>query len=96
MTTYKVMYNESCFGACSMPLTVSWSPISRATRYEIHYTNNGSQYTAKNVDTTYSTGSTAYTISGPYSGDKICVKVRAANTYGPSAWAQTWCNTVPY
>ncbi|MGW1023897.1 protein kinase domain-containing protein [Streptomyces sp. NPDC002577] len=96
MTSYKVVYNNSCFGACSMPLTVSWSSISRATRYDIHYTNEGSQYTKKNVDTIYSTGNTSYTITGPYSGDKICVTVRAANKYGASAWAQTWCDTVPY
>jgi hypothetical protein len=75
---------------------VSWSPVSRATRYDVHYTNKGSQFTAKNVDTVHSTGGTSYVINGPYSGDKICVTVRAANSHGASAWAQTWCDTVPY
>lgn len=96
MKGYKVMYNNSCVGACSMPLTVSWSTVSGATSYDVHYTNKGSNFTKKNVDTVYSTGGTSYTINGPFSGDEICVAVRAANKYGPSAWAETWCGTVPY
>ncbi|GAA3485851.1 serine/threonine-protein kinase [Streptomyces yanii] len=96
MTSYKAAYTNSCVGACDMPIKVSWSAISRATRYDIHYTNKGSNFTEKNVDTTYSTSSTSYTIKGPYSGDEICVTVRAANTYGASAWAETLCDTVPY
>ncbi|WP_406492385.1 protein kinase [Streptomyces sp. NBC_00846] len=96
MKSYKAAYANSCVGACDMPIKVSWPAISRATRYDIHYTNTGSNFTKKNVDTTYSTGSTSYTISGPYSGDKICVTVRAANKYGASAWAETLCDTVPY
>jgi serine/threonine protein kinase len=96
MTSYKAVYTNSCVGACDMPIKVSWSAISRATRYDIHYTNTGSNFTKKNVDTTYSTGSTSYTIKGPYSGDEICVTVRAANKYGASAWAETLCDTVPY
>lgn len=96
MTGYNVAYNNSCVGACNMPLTVSWSAVSRATRYDIHYTNKGSNFTTKNVDTILSTGGTNYVINGPYSGDEICVAVRAANQYGASAWAETWCGTVPY
>ncbi|MFE7323992.1 serine/threonine-protein kinase [Streptomyces sp. NPDC057565] len=96
MTSYKAAYTNSCVGACDMPIKVSWSAISRATRYDIHYTNKGSNFTEKNVDTTYSTSSTSYTIKGPYSGDEICVTVRAANKYGASAWAETLCDTVPY
>ncbi|WKX70709.1 fibronectin type III domain-containing protein [Streptomyces sp. XD-27] len=96
MKGYKLEYTNSCVGACDMPIKVSWSAISRATRYDIHYTNKGSNFTEKNVDTVYSTGSTSYTIKGPFSGDEICVTVRAANTYGASAWAETWCDTVPY
>ncbi|MFE4255459.1 protein kinase [Streptomyces sp. NPDC056910] len=96
LKSYSVKYTNSCVGACSMPVLVSWSAISRATRYDIHYTNKGSQYTEKNVDTIHSTGNTSYTITGPYSGDEICVSVRAANKYGASAWAETWCTTVPY
>ncbi|WP_406379687.1 protein kinase domain-containing protein [Streptomyces sp. NBC_01618] len=96
MKSYKAAYTNSCVGACDMPIKVSWPAISRATRYDIHYTNTGSNFTKKNVDTTYSTGSTSYTIKGPYSGDKICVTVRAANKYGASAWAETLCDTVPY
>ncbi|MCX4531520.1 protein kinase [Streptomyces sp. NBC_00841] len=96
MTSYKAVYTNSCVGACDMPIKVSWSAISRATRYDIHYTNTGSNFTKKNVDATYSTGSTSYTIKGPYSGDEICVTVRAANKYGASAWAETLCDTVPY
>ncbi|MFC9530690.1 MULTISPECIES: protein kinase domain-containing protein [unclassified Streptomyces] len=96
LKSYSVKYTNSCVGACSMPVLVSWSAISRATRYDIHYTNKGSQYTDKNVDTIHSTGNTSYTITGPYSGDEICVSVRAANKYGASAWAETWCTTVPY
>ncbi|MDJ0345660.1 serine/threonine-protein kinase [Streptomyces sp. H10-C2] len=96
MTGYNVAYNNSCVGACNMPLTVTWSAVSRATRYDIHYTNKGSNFTTKNVDTILSTGGTKYVINGPYSGDEICVAVRAANKYGASAWAQTWCGTVPY
>ncbi|MFI6084958.1 hypothetical protein ACIBBB_28985 [Streptomyces sp. NPDC051217] len=79
-----------------MPIKVSWSAISRATRYDIRYTNKGSDFTEKNVDTTYSTSGTSYTIKGPYSGDEICVTVRAANSYGASAWAETLCESVPY
>ncbi|MFE7712773.1 protein kinase [Streptomyces sp. NPDC057486] len=96
MTSYKAAYTNSCVGACDMPIKVSWSAISRATRYDIHYTNKGSNFTKKNVDTTYSTSGTSYTIKGPYSGDEICVTVRAANEYGASAWAETLCDTVPY
>ncbi|WP_406175502.1 protein kinase domain-containing protein [Streptomyces sp. NBC_00996] len=96
MKSYRVEYTNSCVGACSMPVKVSWSAVSRATRYDIHYTNKGSNFTEKNVDTVYSTGNTSYTIQGPYSGDEICVAVRAANKYGASAWAETWCGTVPY
>ncbi|MEV6701703.1 protein kinase [Streptomyces sp. NPDC051453] len=96
LKSYSVKYTNSCVGACSMPVLVSWSAIPRATRYDIHYTNKGSQYTEKNVDTIHSTGNTSYTITGPYSGDEICLSVRAANKYGASAWAETWCTTVPY
>ncbi|MGW6355110.1 protein kinase domain-containing protein [Streptomyces sp. NPDC055092] len=96
LKSYSAKYTNSCVGACSMPILVSWSAIPRATRYDIHYTNKGSQYTEKNVDTIHSTGSTSYTITGPYSGDEICLSVRAANKYGASAWAETWCATVPY
>ncbi|MFJ2702100.1 protein kinase [Streptomyces sp. NPDC087428] len=95
MKGYKLLYTNSCIGACDMPLNVSWSPVSRATRYDVHYTNKGSTFTKKNVDTIYSTGGTNYTIKGPYSDDEICVSVRAANKYGASAWAETWCGTVP-
>ncbi|MFE5199104.1 protein kinase [Streptomyces sp. NPDC056601] len=96
LKSYSVKYTNSCVGACSMPVLVSWSAIPRATRDDIHYTNEGSQYTEKNVDTIHSTSNTSYTITGPYSGDEICLSVRAANKYGASAWAETWCTTVPY
>ncbi|MCT9093386.1 protein kinase [Streptomyces sp. ASQP_92] len=96
LKAYKVEYTNGCVGACSMPLAVSWSAISGATRYDVHYTNKGSNFTKKSVDTIYSTGGTSYTINGPFSGDEICVSVRAANKYGASAWAETWCGTVPY
>ncbi|WP_327352600.1 protein kinase domain-containing protein [Streptomyces sp. NBC_01304] len=96
LTAYKLEYTNSCVGACDMPIKVSWSAISRATRYDIHYTNKGSQFTKKNVDTIYPTGNTSYVIKGPFSGDEICVTVRAANKYGASDWAETWCDTVPY
>ncbi|MFJ4897184.1 protein kinase [Streptomyces sp. NPDC088727] len=93
---YNIAYTNSCVGSCDMPIKVSWSSVSRASRYDIHYTNKGSNYTKKNVDTVYSTGSTSYTIKGPYSGDQICLTVRAANKYGASAWAETWCGMVDY
>ncbi|MFG3282283.1 protein kinase [Streptomyces sp. NPDC048111] len=96
MKAYKLEYTHGCVGACSMPIAVSWPAVSGATRYDIHYTNKGSNFTKKSVDTIYSTGGSGYTIDGPYSGDEICVAVRAANAYGPSAWAETWCGTVPY
>ncbi|MFD3482261.1 protein kinase [Streptomyces sp. NPDC058665] len=96
MTSYRVDYTNSCVGACDMPIKVSWSAIPRATRYDVHYTNKGSDFTEKSVDTTYSTGGTSYTIKGPYSGDEICVTVRAANEHGASAWAETFCETVAY
>lgn len=96
LTSYRAVYTNSCVGACDMPIKVSWSAIPRATRYDVHYTNKGSNFTEKNVDTTYSTGSTSYTIKGPYSGDEICMTVRAANKHGASAWAETFCDTVPY
>ncbi|MGW3952429.1 protein kinase domain-containing protein [Streptomyces sp. NPDC004752] len=96
LKSYRLDYTNACFGACNMPIKASWTAVSRATRYDIHYTNKGSNYTAKNVDTVYSTSNTSYTINGPYSGDKICITVRAANKHGASAWAKTWCDTVPY
>ncbi|MDR3082548.1 MAG: protein kinase [Streptomyces sp.] len=96
LKSYNLGYTHSCFGACDMPIKASWTAVSRATRYDIRYTNKGSDYTAKNVNTVYSTSNTSYMITGPYSGDKICISVRAANKYGTSAWAETWCNTVPY
>ncbi|MFE1953008.1 protein kinase [Streptomyces sp. NPDC059524] len=96
MTSYRLDYTNSCVGACSMPIKASWPAVSRATRYEINYVNKGSQFTEKNVNTTYSTSGTSYTITGPFSGDEICIKIRAANSYGPSAWAKTTCATVPY
>jgi hypothetical protein len=96
LKSYRLDYTNSCVGACDMPIKVSWTAVSRATRYDIHYTNKGSSFTAKNVDTVYSTGNTSYTITGPYSGDQICITVRAANKYGASAWAETWCDEVPY
>ncbi|WP_028805762.1 serine/threonine protein kinase [Streptomyces sp. 142MFCol3.1] len=96
LESYKLEYTHSCFGACDMPIKASWTAVSRATHYDIHYTNKGSNYTAKNVDTVYSTSNTSYTINGPYSGDEICITVRAANKLGASAWAKTWCDTVPY
>ena len=91
MTGFNALYNESCFGACSMPLTVSWSAESGATGYDIHYTDSNG-----NVNTVYSTGGTSYVIDGPYSGDDICVSVRAANAYGASAWTPSYCGTTPY
>ncbi|MFJ9680677.1 hypothetical protein ACIRP2_21885 [Streptomyces sp. NPDC101194] len=96
LKSYKAEYTNSCVGACDMPIKVSWSAISGATRYDIRYTNTSSNFTKKNVDTTYSTGSTSYTIKGPYSGDEICGRVRAANKHSASAWAETLCDTVPY
>ncbi|MFI1092328.1 protein kinase [Streptomyces sp. NPDC020917] len=96
MKSYKIEYPNYCVGACTMPVRLSWSAVSRATRYDIHYTNKGSNYTKKSIDTVYSTSNTSYTIQDPYSGDEICVAVRAANKYGASAWAQTWCGSVPY
>ncbi|MGW2817466.1 serine/threonine protein kinase [Streptomyces sp. NPDC001415] len=96
MKAYKLEYTNSCVGACSMPIAVTWPAVSGATRYDIHYTNKGSNFTKKSVDTVYSTGSLNYTITGPFSGDEICVTMRAANKYGASAWAETWCGTVPY
>ncbi|MFD4143118.1 protein kinase [Streptomyces sp. NPDC058572] len=96
LKSYRLDYTNSCVGACNMPIKASWTAVSRATRYDIHYTNKGSNFTAKNVDTVYSTSNTSYTINGPFSGDEICITVRAANKYGASAWAETWCDTVPY
>ncbi|MFE9533185.1 serine/threonine protein kinase [Streptomyces sp. NPDC006691] len=96
MKAYQLKYTNSCVGACSMPIAVSWSTVSGATRYDIHYTNKGSNFTKKSVDTIYSAQGTNYTINGPFSGDEICISMRAANKYGPSAWAETWCGTVPY
>ncbi|MFE6160577.1 protein kinase [Streptomyces sp. NPDC056486] len=96
MKSYKAVYTNSCVGACDMPIKMSWPAVSRATKYDVHYTNKGSNFTEKNVDTIYSTGNTSYTIKGPYSGDEICVTVRAANKHGASAWAETYCDTVPY
>jgi eukaryotic-like serine/threonine-protein kinase len=96
MKAYNVLYAGFCFGACSLPLRVSWFPVSQATRYDIRYTNQGSRSAKKNVNSVYSTGNNSYTITGPFSGDRICVAVRAANKYGASAWAQTWCGVVPY
>lgn len=96
LTSYQLDYVNSCVGACDMPIKVSWTAVSRATRYDIHYTNKGSNFTAKDVDTVYSTGSTSYTINGPFSGDQVCITVRAANKYGASAWAETWCDEVAY
>ena len=96
LKSYKLEYTNSCVGACNMPIKASWTAVSRATRYDIHYTNKGSNFTAKNVDTVYSTSNTSYTINGPYSGDEICITLRAANKYGASAWSETWCSTVPY
>ncbi|MDH6142199.1 serine/threonine protein kinase [Kitasatospora sp. GP30] len=91
MTQFSYKFNEFCAGACSMPLTVSWTALSGATRYDIHYDNQ----TAK-VDTIYSATGTSYVINGPYSGDHICLTMRAANQYGASAWTQTGCFDVPY
>ncbi|MFE9369659.1 serine/threonine protein kinase [Streptomyces sp. NPDC006711] len=96
LKAYQLKYNNSCVGACSMPFTASWTPLSEATRYDIHFTNKGSNFTKKNVDTIYSTGGSSYVVNGPFSGDEICVTVRAANKFGASAWAETWCGTVPY
>lgn len=96
MKSYRADYTNSCVGACDMPIKVSWPAVPRATGYDVKYTNSGSNFTEKNVDTTYSTAGTSYTIKGPYSGDEVCVTVRATNKYGPSAWAETLCETVPY
>ncbi|MEV0096969.1 serine/threonine-protein kinase [Streptomyces sp. NPDC050738] len=96
MTSYTLVYTNSCVGACTMPIKGSWPAVSRATRYDIHFTNKGSNFTKKNIDTIYSTSNTSYTIPDPYSGDEICWTVRAANKYGASAWAKTTCDTVPY
>lgn len=38
----------------------------------------------------------ATSINGLFSGDEVCITVRAANKYGASAWAETWCDTVAY
>lgn len=96
MKSYKAEYTNSCVGACEMPIRMSWSALPRATSYDVKYTNSGSDFTEKNVDTTYSTSGTSYTIKGPFSGDEVCVTVRAANKYGASDWAETLCQTVPY
>ncbi|WP_405779503.1 hypothetical protein OG512_04840 [Streptomyces sp. NBC_01378] len=77
-------------GPCELAGDLPSDPL----RHPLH--KPGSQYTEKNVDTIHSTGNTNYTITGPYSGDEICLSVRAANKYGASAWAETWCTTVPY
>ncbi|MFC8263313.1 serine/threonine-protein kinase [Streptomyces sp. NPDC057291] len=96
MKGFKVEYTNDCEGPCSRPIKLSWSAVNRATSYDIHYTNKGSTLMDKNIDTNYSTGGTSFPIGGTYSRDEICFSVRAANRYGASAWAETWCGTVPY
>ncbi|MFF2147717.1 serine/threonine-protein kinase [Kitasatospora sp. NPDC058190] len=91
MTQFNYKFNEYCVGACSMPLTLSWTGLSGATRYDIRYDNQTSK-----VDAMYSATGTSYVINGPYSGDHICLTMRAANQYGASAWTQTGCFDTPY
>ncbi|WP_441250527.1 serine/threonine-protein kinase [Kitasatospora sp. McL0602] len=91
MTSFNARFNNSCIGSCYMPLTLFWSAEPDATRYDIQYTNQ-----TTHVSAVYSTANTTYTINGPISGDRICVALRAANQYGPSAWTETYCVDTPY
>ncbi|AUG79422.1 serine/threonine protein kinase [Kitasatospora sp. MMS16-BH015] len=89
---YKATFDHGCFGACDMPFTMTWNAQSDATRYEIQYDNQTS-----GVKKVLSTSGTSYDVQGPYSGDHVCIALRAANQYGTSAWTTpTTCFDTPY
>ena len=91
MPGYKATFDHGCFGACDMPFTVTWNAQSGATRYDIRYDNQTSK-----VNTVYSTAGTSYQVTGPFSGDHVCIALRAANQYGASPWTQSYCFDTPY
>ncbi|WP_329118214.1 serine/threonine protein kinase [Streptomyces sp. NBC_01465] len=96
LKSYGFQYVHGCMGSCDMPIQATWTSVARATRYDIHYTNKGSQFTKKSVNTTYSSSGNSYTINGPFSGDQICISLRAVNKYGASAWTPPFCDEVAY
>ncbi|MBB4951866.1 serine/threonine protein kinase [Kitasatospora gansuensis] len=91
MPGYNATFDHGCVGACDMPLTMTWSAQPDATRYDVRYDNQ-----TRKVNTVYSTSGTSYHLTGPYSGDHVCIALRAANQYGASAWTETYCFDTPY
>lgn len=68
-------------------VTVAWQPVSGATSYDIHYTNNGTSTGGTTTDTIYHTADTSYQVSGWQAYPTgYCYSVRAVNAYGVSAW----------
>ncbi|MER5863442.1 serine/threonine-protein kinase [Kitasatospora sp. NPDC002040] len=91
MAGYNALFDHGCVGACDMPLTMSWDAQPGATRYDVRYDNQ-----TKKVNQVYSTTGTSYHLTGPYSGDHVCIALRAANQYGASAWTESYCFDTPY
>ncbi|WP_405021222.1 serine/threonine protein kinase [Kitasatospora sp. NBC_00070] len=91
MTAYRATFDHGCVGACDMPFTMTWDVQPDTTRYDVQYDNQTSK-----VNKVYSTAGTSYHVTGPFSGDHVCIAVRAANQYGASAWSERYCFDVPY
>ncbi|MBS2551913.1 protein kinase [Catenulispora sp. NL8] len=74
-------------GFSGFVVTIAWQPVSGATGYDIHYTNNGTSTGGTTTDTTYHTADTSYQVSGWQAYPTgYCYSVRAVNAYGVSAW----------
>lgn len=68
-------------------VTFSWQPVSGATSYDIHYTNNGTSTGGKTTDTILHADGTSYQLSGWQAYPTgFCFNVRAVNANGVSAW----------
>ncbi|MEY9861020.1 hypothetical protein ABH935_006658 [Catenulispora sp. GAS73] len=68
-------------------VTVTWQPVSGATSYDIHFTNNGAATGGKTTDTIFHTADTSYQVSDWQAYPTgYCYSVRAVNAYGVSAW----------
>ena len=96
MTHWSAYFQGFYYGYAQVPILVSWNKVSGATSYDIRYTNDGKGNPADRTDKVIPAGdASSYTISSQYSGDNICIWLRADNSYGRSSWSQSICATTP-
>ncbi|MBF9066791.1 serine/threonine-protein kinase [Streptacidiphilus fuscans] len=96
VTHWSAYFQGFYVGYAQIPILVSWNHVSGATSYDIRYTNDGAGNRSDRTDRVIPVGNaSSYTIDSQYSGDNICIWLRADNSYGDSPWSQSICTQTP-